>query len=89
MTSPVKVGVVFSSMLLTILLVIGAVLGLVTAYQVIVESSTFGDADLQFAWPWVGLIVALVVPTMAALLAAAIPAKRASAITPAVALRTE
>lgn len=68
---------------------IGAVLGLVTAYQVIVKSATFGDADLEFAWPWVGLAVALVIPTVAALLAAAIPAKRASAITPAVALRTE
>lgn len=69
--------------------VIGAVLGLITAYQVIVNSSTFGDADLEFAWPWVGLTVALVVPTVAALLAAATPSKRASAITPAVALRTE
>ncbi len=69
--------------------VIGAVLGLITAYQVIVESATFGDADLEFAWPWVGLAVALLVPTLAALLAAAIPAKRASEITPAVALRTE
>ncbi|MGD2100633.1 MAG: FtsX-like permease family protein [Acidimicrobiia bacterium] len=69
--------------------VIGAVLGLVTAYQVIVNSSTFGDANLDFAWPWAGLAVALLIPTAAALLAAALPAKRASAISPAVALRTE
>lgn len=69
--------------------VIGAVLGLITAYQVIVNSSTFGDANLDFAWPWLGLAVVLVIPTVAALLAAAVPAKRASAITPAVALRTE
>lgn len=69
--------------------VIGAVLGLVSAYQVIVNSSTFGESDLSFVWPWAGLVIALVVPTAAALLAAAGPAKRASAINPAVALRTE
>lgn len=69
--------------------VIGVVLGLVSAYQVIVNSSTFGESDLSFVWPWAGLVIALVVPTVAALLAAAGPAKRASAINPAVALRTE
>ena len=69
--------------------VIGAILGLLTAYQVIVNSNTFGDADLAFAWPWVGLAIVILVPTAAALLAAAIPAKRASQIAPAVALRTE
>ncbi|MGB7860412.1 MAG: FtsX-like permease family protein, partial [Acidimicrobiia bacterium] len=68
---------------------IGAVLGLITAYQVIVSSDTFGDADFQFSWPWVGLAVVMIVPTAAALLAAAIPSKRAAAITPAVALRSE
>jgi putative ABC transport system permease protein len=69
--------------------VIGAVLGLVSAYQVIVNSSTFGESDLSFVWPWAGLVVAIVVPTLAALLAAVLPAKRASLINPAVALRAE
>ena len=68
---------------------IGAGLGLVTAYQVIVNSNTFGDAEMSFVWPWVGLAMILVIPTAAALLAAAAPARRASMITPAVALRTE
>ena len=68
---------------------IGAGLGLVSAYQVIVNSSTFGEANLDFVWPWAGLAIAVIVPTLAALLAAAAPAKRASMINPAVALRTE
>lgn len=69
--------------------VIGAALGLVSAYQVIVNSSTFGESDLSFVWPWVGLAVALVIPTVAALIAAAAPANRAAALNAAVALRTE
>lgn len=69
--------------------VIGAALGLITAYQVIVNSDTFGDSGFAFSWPWAALAVVFVIPTVAALLAAAVPAKRASAITPAVALRTE
>lgn len=68
---------------------IGAGLGLVSAYQVIVNSSTFGEANLDFVWPWAGLAIAVIVPTLAALLAAAAPAKRASMINPAVDLRTE
>ena len=68
---------------------IGAGLGLVTAYQVIVSSNTFGEAELSFIWPWMGLVLIALVPTTAALLAAASPAKRASQIAPAVALRTE
>ena len=68
---------------------IGAGLGLVTAYQVIVSSNTFGEAELSFIWPWMGLLLIAVVPTAAALLAAASPARRASQIAPAVALRTE
>ncbi len=69
--------------------VIGAALGLVTAYQVIVNSDTFGDSGFAFSWPWLSLVVVVVVPTVAALLAGAAPAKRAAAITPAVALRSE
>jgi putative ABC transport system permease protein len=68
---------------------IGAGLGLITAYQVIVSSNTFGDTQLGFVWPWAGLALIMIVPTVAALLAAASPAKRASRIAPAVALRTE
>ena len=69
--------------------VIGAALGLVTAYQVIVNSDTFETAGFEFSWPWAGLAVVVIIPTIAALLAAALPARRAAEITPAVALRTE
>ena len=67
----------------------GAGLGVLTAYQVLVNSDTFGESELIFSWPWLALAVTLVVPTLAALAAAAIPAVRASRISPAVALRTE
>ncbi len=69
--------------------VIGAVLGLVTAYQVIVNSDTFETSGFEFSWPWLGLAFVVIVPTVAALLAAVLPARRAAQITPAVALRTE
>ncbi len=69
--------------------VIGVGLGLISSYQVIVNSATFGDSGLSFSWPWAGLAIAVLVPTLAALLAAAGPARRAAAITPAVALRAE
>ncbi|MDH3500724.1 MAG: FtsX-like permease family protein, partial [Acidimicrobiia bacterium] len=68
-------------------IVIGMALGLVTAYQVIVNSDTFGDTQLDFTMPWVGLAVVAVVPLVASLFAAVAPAARAAAVRPAVALR--
>ena len=68
---------------------IGAGLGLITAYQVLVNSDTFGGGDFDFAWPWAALALILIVPTVAALLSAIGPASRASQIAPAAALRTE
>lgn len=66
---------------------IGLVLGLVTSYTLLVSSSTFGESDLDFTVPWAALAVVLVVPLLASLVAAAVPATRAAAIRPAVALR--
>ncbi|WP_052666032.1 ABC transporter permease [Nitriliruptor alkaliphilus] len=68
--------------------VIGAVLGVLTARQVLSSSDAFGEADLAFSVPWLGLVVILVVPVLASLLAAVWPAARAAAVRPAVALRT-
>lgn len=67
---------------------IGAVLGVLTARQVLSSSDAFGEADLAFSVPWVGLAVILIVPVLASLLAAVWPAARAAAVRPAVALRT-
>ena len=67
----------------------GAGLGVLTAYQVLVNSNTFGETEFAFSWPWVALVVILIAPTLASLAAAAMPAVRASRISPAVALRIE
>ena len=68
-------------------IVIGMALGLVTAYQVIVNSNTFGDTQLDFTMPWIGLAIVALVPLAASLFAAVAPAARAAALRPAVALR--
>jgi len=68
--------------------VIGAVLGLVTARQVLTTSGVFGDGSLPFTVPWAGLAVITLLPVAAALAASAWPASRAAATRPAVALRT-
>jgi putative ABC transport system permease protein len=66
---------------------IGIGLGLLTAYEVLVNSSTFGDQPLPFAVPWVALAVILVAPLLASLVATAAPATQAARIRPAAALR--
>ena len=66
-------------------IVIGTVLALVTAWQ-IVGNDTFGD-DLPFAVPWLEVAVLVAVTLVMSLLATAAPAQQASRIKPAVALR--
>ena len=68
-------------------LAIGIGLGLITAYQVVVQSASFGGSDLNFTVSLVGLSVILFVPLVASLLAAVGPANRAARILPAEALR--
>lgn len=67
--------------------VIGIALGLLTSYEVVVNSSTFGDEPLPFQVPWFALVLILVLPLLASLAAAAVPATQAARIDPAVALR--
>ena len=68
-------------------IVIGGVLGLVTGFSVLSNSSTFGDRALPFTVPW-GVIAFMALATLAvSLLAVADPASQASRIKPAVALR--
>ncbi len=66
---------------------VGVVLGSVTAYQVLANSSTFGEQPLPFALPVLALITICAVPLAASLGAALIPAAKASRIRPAAALR--
>lgn len=64
---------------------IGVSLALLTAFNV-VSASDFGD-DFSFTVPWAELTVLMAGTTIAALLATAAPARSASKIRPAVALR--
>ncbi len=66
---------------------VGAVLGLVSAWQVLTNTATFGDMDMAFRVPWVPLLVIVAVPLVAAVAATWQPARRAASIQPAVALR--
>jgi len=68
-------------------IVLGTVLALVTAYNLLTHSSTFGGQSLDFRIPWVPIIVVSVIALVASLFAAAAPAAQASRIKPAVALR--
>lgn len=68
-------------------IVIGGVLGLVTGYSVLSNSSTLGDKALPFTVPWVVIGLLACAALAASLLAVAGPARQASRIKPAVALR--
>ncbi len=66
---------------------LGVVLGTITAYEVLTNSSTFGDQSLPFQVPVVALATVCAIPLLASLAAALLPATRASRIRPAAALR--
>jgi putative ABC transport system permease protein len=66
---------------------IGAVLGLLTARQLLQGSESFGDGHLPFVIPWGALVAIVALPLAASLAASAWPASRAAALRPAVALR--
>jgi putative ABC transport system permease protein len=65
--------------------IIGAVLALLTLYTIIARSDAMGD--LQFAVPYVQLLVLLAATVLASLAATVAPALSATRIRPAVALR--
>ena len=68
-------------------IVLGIGLGMITAYNLLVNSDSFGGQDIDFSWPWTALVLIGVIPLTASLLATAWPATQASRIRPAVALR--
>jgi len=68
-------------------ILLGVVLGLVTAWRLI-GSDSFGE-DSPFSVPWLELAILVVSAFVASLLATAAPAQQASRIRPAVALRSE
>jgi putative ABC transport system permease protein len=67
--------------------VIGVVLGLVTARQMMMSSEAFGDTQLVFTMPWLGVTIIALVPILASLAATVVPASRAAATHPAAAIR--
>lgn len=68
-------------------IVIGIALGLITSYQMLTNSTTFGGERLPYHVPWGSLGLLAVVPLLASLAAAVLPASQAAAVRPAVALR--
>ncbi|MDP9071931.1 MAG: FtsX-like permease family protein [Actinomycetota bacterium] len=68
-------------------IVMGVVLALVSSYQLLSNSDTFGEQQLDFVVPWTTLAVLLAAALAASLAATAAPASQAARIKPAVALR--
>jgi putative ABC transport system permease protein len=68
-------------------IVLGVVLALVTSYQLLTHSDTFGGQSIEYAVPWLAIAVVFVVSLVASLIASATPANQAAKIKPAVALR--
>lgn len=67
---------------------VGAVLALITGYQLIVVSSAFGDTNTSLYVPWTQLLLLLAAVLLVSLATTLPSATRAAAIPPATALRT-
>ena len=79
-----------SSMVAVAGIVVGTVLGLILAYNIIDDSSRQASwTEIQFAVPWLNLALIYIVVLAAALLTAYLPARQASRVYPAQALRYE
>jgi len=77
-----------SSFLALTAIVVGTVLGLILAFNVITDSSNEATVDnLRFTVPWLNLLVIFAAVYVASLLATFAPARRASRVYPAEALR--
>lgn len=69
-------------------ILIGTALATATGYQLVTNASALGGIDADFAVPWVELTTLVGLTLAASLLAAGWPARQASRIRPALALRT-
>jgi len=87
----VQIGfLIESSMVAVAGIVVGTILGLILAYNIIDDSSRQASWDsIRFAVPWLNLAIIYVVVLAAALLTAFVPARQASRVYPAEALRYE
>jgi putative ABC transport system permease protein len=71
-------------------IVVGTILGLILAYNIIDDSSRQASwTNIKFAVPWLNLAIIYVVVLAAALVTAYLPALQASRVYPAQALRYE
>jgi putative ABC transport system permease protein len=70
-------------------ILIGVVLAVITAYQLVANAEIFGNIEVDFVVPWVELAILLGLTFLASLAATAWPAQQASRVRPAVALRVE
>jgi putative ABC transport system permease protein len=68
-------------------ILIGAGLGLLSAWSLISYSKTFGEQKLPFVIPWASLAIVIIAPLAASALAALAPATQAANTRPAIALR--
>lgn len=68
-------------------IILGTVLALVTSYNMLTNSSTFGGDSINFEIPFTNIAVVSVIALVASLAAANFPARQAAKIRPAVALR--
>ncbi len=87
----VQIGfLIESSMIAVAGIVVGTVLGLILAYNIIDDTRSQASwASIDFAVPWLNLALIYVVVLTAALLTAFLPARQASRVYPAQALRYE
>jgi putative ABC transport system permease protein len=68
-------------------ILIGVVLALVSSYELLTNTETFGEGSMPYQVPWSTLGLVLSVTLIASILATAAPASQAARIRPAVALR--
>jgi putative ABC transport system permease protein len=68
-------------------ILLGAALGIATSYLLFQNDPSFDNASIGFAIPWVSIAVLVAATALASLAATAWPARKASRIRPAVALR--
>lgn len=68
-------------------ILIGVLLAVATAYQLVTQSDVFGDFGVEFVVPWVEIAFLSGLTLLASMAATGWPARRASRIRPAAALR--